>query len=85
MATFSPPTDDFVVWSQDWRDGILPYLKPGPRGRNLWKLTDGTYSENQPYSMDVVEKVYYGGHIYELTSEEETALTNAGYEDYITQ
>jgi hypothetical protein len=84
MATFSPPTDDFVSWSTDWRDGILSYLKPGPRGRNLWKLTDGTYSENQPYSMDVVEKVYYGGHIYELTSAEEAELINAGYEDYIT-
>jgi hypothetical protein len=47
-------------------------------------LTDGTYSENQPYSMDVVEKVYYGGHIYELTSAEESALRDAGYEDYIT-
>jgi hypothetical protein len=84
MPTFSPPTDDFVSWSSDWRDGILSYLKPGPRGRNLWKLTDGTYSENQPYSMDVVEKVYYGGHIYELTSAEESALRDAGYEDYIT-
>jgi hypothetical protein len=34
--------------------------------------------------MDLVEKVYYGGHIYELTSAEETELINAGYEDYIT-
>jgi hypothetical protein len=85
MATFSPPTDDFVVWSKSWDEGILSFLKPGPRGRNVWKMTDGTFSENQPYSMDVVDKVYYGGHIYELSASEETDLVQAGYEDYITQ
>jgi hypothetical protein len=84
MPTFSPPTDDFVVWSKDWEQGILSYLRPGPRGRNVWKLADGTFSENQPYDMTFVDTVYYGGHVYELTADEETALINAGYEDYIT-
>lgn len=85
MATFSTPTDDFVVWSDGWDNGILSYLKPGPRGRNVWKLTDGTFTENQPAYMTDVSKVYYGGHIYELTSDEESELTSAGYGEFITQ
>ena len=84
MATFSTPTDNFVIWSNNWEPGILSYLRPGPRGRNVWKMTDGTFSENQPYNLDFVDKVYYGGHIYELTSQEEADLIQAGYQDYIT-
>jgi hypothetical protein len=85
MATFSTPTDDFVVWSDGWDNGILSYLKPGPRGRNVWKLTDGTFTENQPAYMSQISKAYYGGHIYPLTATEEAELTSAGYGEYITQ
>jgi hypothetical protein len=84
MATFSPPTDNFVSWADAQTTGILAYLRPGPRGRNVFKLADGVYSENQPANAGEVEKTYYGGHIYELTAAEEVDLTQAGYGDYIT-
>jgi len=84
MATFSPPTDEFVTWSDSWDNGILSYLRPGPRGRNVFKLTDGTYTENQPATNEEVEITYHGGHIYVLSPQEESDLTEAGYGDYIT-
>ncbi len=83
MATFSPPTDDFVDWSDPQTTGILAYLKPGPRGRNVYKLAPGVYTENHPANVGDVEKTYHGGHIHQLTSAEVADLTAAGYGDFI--
>lgn len=85
MPSFSPPTDPFVVWSQPWGTGIFAHLRPGERGRNVYKLVDGTFTENQPTSWDEVEITYYGGHIYELSPQEESDLVAAGYGSFITQ
>ena len=83
MATFSPPTDDFVIWSDAETTGILAYLRPGPRGRNVYKLSAGVYTENQPANTFEAEKTYHGGHIHQLTAAEEADLTAAGYGAYI--
>jgi hypothetical protein len=83
MATFRPPTDLFVSFD-DGSEGIFRYLKNFPRGRNVYKLTDGSFTENQPGDMSRVAKIYHGGHIHEITADEETDLIAAGYEDYIT-
>jgi hypothetical protein len=83
MATFRPPTDLFVSFD-DGSEGIFRYLKNFPRGRNVYKLTDGSFTENQPGDMSRVAKIYPGGHIHEITADEETDLIAAGYEDYIT-
>jgi len=72
-----------VSWD-DGTEGIFRYLKPFPRGRNVYKLVDGSFTEDQPSNMDKVEKIYNGGHIHELTGDEEADLIAAGYEDYIT-
>ena len=82
MATFRPPTDLYVSWD-DGNEGIFKYLKPFPRGRNVYKLTDGSFTEDQPGDMSKVEKIYHGGHIHELTAAEESDLQDAGYGDYI--
>jgi len=84
MATFSPPTDDFVNWADAQTTGILAYLRPGPRGRNVFKLAPGVYTENQPANAGDVEKTYHGGHVHQLTSAEQAELTQAGYGAYIT-
>ena len=83
MATFSPPTDDFVYWSDAQTTGILAYLRNGPRGRTVFKLTDGSYTENHPANVGDAEKTYHGGHIHQLTAAEEADLTAAGYGAYI--
>ena len=82
MATFRPPTDLYVSWD-DGTEGIFKYLKAFPRGRNVYKLTSGEFTEYQPSDMDTVEKIYHGGHVHPLTAEEEADLIAAGYEDYI--
>jgi len=66
-----------VSWD-DGTEGIFRYLKNFPRGRNVYKLTDGSFTENQPGDMSTVEKIYHGGHIHELTAAEEADLIEAG-------
>jgi hypothetical protein len=82
MATFSPPTDNFVYWSEPGEQGIMAFLKPGRRGRNVYKLKDGSYTEWQP-DHDDIAYIYHGGHVHPLTAQEEADLTAAGYGDYI--
>lgn len=84
MATFIPPTDEYVNWGEPDETGIFAFLKPGRRGRNVYKLTNGNFTESQPSDMDTVEKIYHGGHVHTLTAQEEADLIAAGYEDYIT-
>jgi hypothetical protein len=84
MATFRPPTDNLVVWADKHEEGILAWLKPGPRGRNVFKMKDGSFREDQPYDNENIAHTYHGGHIHELTAQEEADLRDAGYGDYIT-
>lgn len=62
----------------------MSYLQPGEVGRNVFKLTNGTYTEDDPVDSAMVEKVYHGGHVHELTAQEVSDLTAAGYGAYIT-
>lgn len=84
MAIFTPPTDDLVAWSLPGERGILSFLKPGRRGRNVFKMTDGSFREDDPYDYWNIAITYHGGHVHPLTSEEEADLRAAGYGDYIT-
>lgn len=83
MASFRPPTDPFVKFDDGSGTGIFSYLKGWPRGRNVYKLTDGSFTEFQPMDMTKVDVIYHGGHIHPLTAAEEADLIAAGYEDYI--
>ena len=83
MATFTTPTDDLVAWAEPGERGIMAFLKPGRRGRNVFKLVDGTYTEWQPAFPEEIAHIYHGGHVHELTEQEVTDLTAAGYGDYI--
>jgi len=80
MATFIPPTDDIVVGVGH---RLFEKLVPMPRGRNVWVKTNGTFSEVQPDDEDIAS-VYHGGHIHTITATQASALTTAGYGDYIT-
>jgi hypothetical protein len=83
MTTFTPPTDNLVNWALPGERGILAALRPGARGRNVFKLNDGSFTENQPAYPDNIAIIYHGGHIHTITATEETALRAAGYGDYI--
>jgi hypothetical protein len=98
MAIFTPPTDNFVVpvivgdymgglrLSKDQRlaNRLGGRIEASARGRNIFLLTSGVYTDDQPSSLDMVSKVYYGGHDNEITADEVTALTAAGYGEYIS-
>lgn len=84
MATFKPPTDDLVAWANRGERGIFAFLKPGRRGRNVFKMLDGSFTENQPYDYWNIAITYHGGHIHEVSGQEEQDLRDAGYGDYIT-
>jgi hypothetical protein len=98
MAIFRPPTDNFVVpvivgdymgglrLSKDQRlaNRLGGRIEASPRGRNIFLLTNGTYTDNQPSSLTMVSKVYYGGHDNEIDAAEVAALTAAGYGAYIS-
>lgn len=84
MATFSPPTDNLVAWADRYETGIMAALRPGRRGRNVFKMKDGSFTEIQPSNQDEIAITYHGGHVHPLTAQEEADLIAAGYEDYIT-
>lgn len=98
MAIFRPPTDNFVtpklpdydrngaLLSEEQRlaNRLARHRAPAPRGRNVFLLNSGTYTENQPNDMSTVSKVYYGGHDNEVTDSEVSSLTAAGYGAYIS-
>ena len=98
MATFKPPTDNFVtpvphtpsteigLISRDERvrRNLAKFFPATARGRNVFWLTDGTFTENDPPFQEDIRRVFYGGHNNEITAEEEAALIAAGYGTYIT-
>jgi hypothetical protein len=98
MATFTPPTDNFVIpaiigdvtnnvyLSKEERiaNRLGSHIHASGRGRNVFLLTTGTYTERQPSNLGMVSKVYYGGHDNEITIEEAMSLIDAGYGSYVT-
>ena len=94
MAVFRPPTDDlhyFSDFSNDtpWNEekrlafNFLRHYSGNPKGRNVYKLSDGTYVESKPANISMIVRTYQGGHDHEIDAEEVTSLTGAGYGDYI--
>jgi hypothetical protein len=93
MAIFRTPTDNFVTpilaefdirgnrLSEEKRlaNRLARHVAPTARGRNVYLLTNGTFTEIQPSNIATVAKVYYGGHDIEVTDAEVTSLTAAGY------
>lgn len=94
MSIFRTPTDDFMFLgippkefdSQEARlsYALFKHYDPEPRGRNVFLLDDGTYTENEPSDMSTVVKTYYGGHDNVVDASEVASLTAAGYGAYIT-
>jgi len=95
LYLFRTPTDNQVDYTgSDYHHlNIIPsnrlihqlyrHYTPGPRGRNVWKLTDGTYTENQPPEDTNIAIIYLGGHDHHVDDTERAALIAAGYEAYV--
>jgi len=78
---FTPPTED----EGPAGGNVLFYRYKIARGITVVK-NNGVYSETRYPSQDELlesDAYYLGGRRHEITSEEYTALTNAGYSDYL--
>lgn len=87
MAVFRPPTDSFVYWDDAYDNSpesrLFARVRNAERGRNVYKLSDGSYTENQPAHLEDIAVVYFGGHDNIIDATEEADLTAAGYGAYI--
>ena len=84
MATFITPTDNFVYWSEEGETGIFAHLRPGKRGRNVFKMTDGSFQESQPSDQSLIAHTYHGGHVHTVSGQEQADLVAAGYGEFIS-
>lgn len=79
--TFTPPTVNDRPLGYDTRapGRVFTHFASQPRGRNVWKLTNGTYTYDQPIDESTIAVTYHGGHQHPVTSAEAAALTAAGF------
>jgi hypothetical protein len=71
------------LFNDNPRDRIFSHLSQGIRVENLYRLSDGSYTINDPgYGRST--RQYLGGHNIFLSDEEITELTAAGYGAYIS-
>lgn len=84
MPIFRPPTDDVVAYVDVANQSglayrLFRYYEPEPRGRNVFLLTNGTFTENEPADPSGYTKIYWGGSENVVTRSEAIVLENAGY------
>jgi len=72
-----------TLFGDERADKLFARIPPGIRGENLYRLSDGTYTINDPRDGSATRE-YLGGHNIFLTDEEVAELTAAGYGAYIT-
>lgn len=70
--------------SEEAPDRLFAHTPQGSRAKNLYRLTDGTYTTTDPRRPELIDRAYYGGHDIFLTDDEVTELTAAGYGASIT-
>jgi hypothetical protein len=80
---FRPPVEDRFPWDNynsstpDHR--LFAKASQGYRARNIFQLTDLSYTNVDPLDPTLVKTVYLGGHDILVTQEEKTQLVAAGY------
>lgn len=94
MPTFRPPTDNYMELGIEPTEfankeirmayNLFRHYDPEPRGRNVFLLANGTYTEDEPNDTTLIAKTYFGGSNNQITDAEATSLTAAGYGAYIT-
>ena len=76
------PAADF--FAKDIASRLFSYATPGTRGKNIYKLTDGSYTDVDPRDPADYTRLYYGGHNNFVSAEEKADLIAAGYGEYVT-
>jgi hypothetical protein len=65
-------------------DRLFAHTPQGARAKNLYRLSNGTYTTTDPRRPELITRTYLGGHDHFLTDPEVTELTAAGYGSSIT-
>ena len=73
-----------VRLSEQQPDRLFSHTPQGSRAKNLYRLTDGSYTTTDPRRPELITRTYFGGHDNFLTEAEITELTAAGYGSSIT-
>jgi hypothetical protein len=88
LFIFRPPVNDSFAWNDRLRpvagDFLLRKLVPGTRAKNVYKLTDGSYTTNQPAEVEDYLLVHLGAHNNFVSASEKADLISAGYGEYVT-
>jgi len=89
VATFTPPTSTDVGFvapasKRDPASRLARHLAPHARGINVYKLTTGAYTEDEPTDPTTIAVTYHGGHSHTVSAAEAALLTAAGYAGNIT-
>jgi hypothetical protein len=87
LFIFRTPTSELPAadfFAKDIANRLFSYATPGTRGKNIYKLTDGSYTDVDPRDPDDYTKLYYGGRINFVSAEEKADLVSAGYGEYVT-
>lgn len=76
---------DPVAWALN-RGGNMLMRHYGPQsvGVNVYLMSDGSITENDPTDWSLVDDVLWGGHDTEISAELAARLIDAGYGDWIT-
>jgi hypothetical protein len=80
---FRTPVEDRFPWD-NYRNSepahrLFAKANQGYRARNIFRLTNGTYTNTDPLDPTLVQRTYYGGHEHSVTQEEKDELVSAGY------
>lgn len=73
-----------VRLSDESPDRLFAHTPQGTRAKNLYRLTDGSYTTTDPRRPELITRTYFGGHDNFLTAPEIQELTDAGYGSSIT-
>ena len=80
---FRTPVEDRFPWD-NYRNAepahrLFAKANQGYRARNIFRLTNGTYTNTDPLDPTLVTRTYYGGHEHFVTQTEKDELVAAGY------
>jgi hypothetical protein len=70
--------------SEESPDRLFAHTPQGARAKNLYRLSNGTYTTTDPRRPELITRTYLGGHDNFLTDPEIAELTAAGYGSSIT-
>jgi hypothetical protein len=88
LLLFITPVGDVTAAANRFDDSIagrlFRYAQGTSSGANVYKLTDGTFTQVEQREYERIVKVYHGGSKNFVTAEEKAELVSAGYGEYIT-